>query len=73
MATAYVVKGYGKGYVAMNPWRYTQVSAEATSFSKIPMVGTATIKLWLQDFFLRILLTLIEKRKSLPVLLQSSK
>ena len=27
MATAYVVKGYGKGYVAMNPWRYTQVSA----------------------------------------------
>ena len=36
MATAYVVKGYGKGYVAMNPWRYTQVSAEATSFSKIP-------------------------------------
>lgn len=36
MATSYVVKGYGKGYVAMNPWRYTQVSAEATSFSKIP-------------------------------------
>lgn len=36
MAASYVVKGYGKGYVAMNPWRYTQVSAEATSFSKIP-------------------------------------
>jgi len=36
VATSYVVKGYGKGYVAMNPWRYTQVSAEATSFSKIP-------------------------------------
>ena len=36
MATSYVVKGYGKGYVAMNPWRYTQVSAEATPFSKIP-------------------------------------
>lgn len=36
MAASYVVKGFGKGYVAMNPWRYTQVSAEATTFSKIP-------------------------------------
>lgn len=50
MAT-YIVKSVdNKGYVAMNPWRYTQMASEATEFTKI-QAASSFVRLNLPKLF----------------------
>lgn len=66
---AYIVKSVdNKGYVAMNPWRYTQMSSEATEFTKIS-AASSFVRLNLPKMFQTDKFYIVKKSLGFPVVM----